>query len=69
MTSQHERELSHAEAQAIMLAVAREQIETLKRAAIADRARSRPEPMSGARADRILGAAYKLFAERGRAAT
>jgi integrase len=62
-------ELSRAEAQAIMLAVAREQIETLKRAAIADRARSRPEPMSGARADRILGAAYKLLAERGRAAT
>jgi integrase len=62
-------ELSRAEAQAIMLAVAREQIATLKRAAIADRARSRPEPMSGARADRILGTAYKLLAERGRAAT
>ncbi len=62
-------ELSRTQAQAIMLAVAQEQIETLKRAAIADRARSRPEPMSGARADRILGAAYKLLAERGRAAT
>ncbi|MGO9770307.1 MAG: DUF6538 domain-containing protein [Roseiarcus sp.] len=62
-------ELSPAEAQAIMLAVALEQIETLKRAAIADRALSRPEPMSGARADRILGAAYKLLAERGRTAT
>ncbi|MGD0565571.1 MAG: hypothetical protein ABSA66_21115 [Roseiarcus sp.] len=52
-----------------MLAVALEQIETLKRAAIADRALSRPEPMSGPRADRVLGAAYKLLAERGRTAT
>ncbi len=43
-------ELSPSEAQAISLAVALEQIETLKRAAIADRALSRPEPMSGARA-------------------
>jgi len=62
-------ELAPAEAQAIMLAVALEQIETLKRAAIADRALSRPEPMSGPRADRVLGAAYKLLAERGRTAT
>ncbi len=57
--------LTPSEAQAIMLAVALEQIETLKRAAIADRALNRPEPMSGERADRILGAAYRLLAERG----
>ena len=56
--------LTPGEAKAIMLAVALEQIETLKRVAIADRALSRPEPMSGARADRLLGA-YRLLAERG----
>ena len=62
-------ELSPEEARAIMLAVAADQIATLKRAALADRSRSQPEPMSGARADRVLGAAYRLLAERGRAAT
>ena len=60
--------LSPEAARAILTAAALEQSDLLARAATADRARSEPEPMSGARADRVVGAVYKLLAERGTSA-
>lgn len=60
--------LSPEAAREILIAAALEQSDLLARAATADRARSEPEPMSGARADRVVGAVYKLLAERGTSA-
>lgn len=60
--------LSPDAARAILIAAALEQSDLLARAATADRALSEPEPMSGARADRVVGAVYKLLAERGTSA-
>ncbi|HEV2560240.1 MAG TPA: site-specific integrase [Microvirga sp.] len=61
-------QLTPDEAKAILLAVARRQLQHLDRHAALDRQRPEPEPMSGERADRIVGAVYRLLAERGRTA-
>ncbi|WP_439924946.1 DUF6538 domain-containing protein [Nitrobacter sp. JJSN] len=56
------------EVKAILVSVAKRHAQKLELHVIADRARPHPEPMSGERADRIVGAVYHLLAERGRAA-
>lgn len=61
--------LTPDEAKAILVAVARSHADKLALAADADRVRAAHEPMSGERADRIVGAVYRLLAERGRSAS
>lgn len=63
-----QRRLTPEEAKAVLVAVARRQVDRLERNALVDRQLDRPEPMSGECADRMVGAAYRLLAERGRAA-
>ena len=62
------RRLTPEEAKSVLVAVARRHMAKLDFHAAFDRQRSRPEPMSGERADRVVGAAYRVLAERGRAA-
>ena len=60
--------LTPADVKAILIGVARKHAKKLDLHAAVDRQRSRPEPMSGERADRIAGAIFRLLAERGRSA-
>ncbi len=60
--------LTPAQAKAIVVGVARVHMAKLDLHAAFDRQRQQSEPMSGERADRIVGAVYRLLAERGRAA-
>ena len=57
--------LTPADVKAILIGVARKHAKKLDLHAAVDRQRSRPEPMSGERADRIAGAIFRLLAERG----
>jgi hypothetical protein len=61
-------ELTPDEAKSILLAAARRRMQRLDRHDTFDRQGREPEPPSGERADRIVGAVYRLRAEQGRTA-